>query len=380
MTKTTPAVTSRDGDAGDFATASKRSDELLDLLSNYSAAVVVCHDYPDPDAIAAGWAIRQLAVEKLRIPTRLVARGQILRPENRCLMGLLRPPLELVRGEAEVPGDAATVLVDCDPRASNHLLGDSSGRVLAVVDHHSAESAPLDICFVDIRPDVAATASIAAQYLREQLLVPDEQLATAMLYALRTETRGGEIAYTPFDHRILTWLTGIANPTWLAKIETAPFHCSHLSNLAVALDATAIYGDVAFCFFPDECQAGLVAEVADMLIRCEQLRYVFCGATFGGDVLISVRTDRTEAHAGRLVQRLVDGLGRGGGHQHRAGAKIPNATEMMAGSEQLCRELRERWLLLCGAENRLAKPLVQSSYDHVKATRGNLCRSSEKTL
>jgi nanoRNase/pAp phosphatase (c-di-AMP/oligoRNAs hydrolase) len=358
--------------------ASNRSDELLDILSHYRSVIVVCHDYPDPDAIAAGWAIERLVSEKLRVPTRFFARGQVLRAENRYLLDLLQPPLELVHDKVDIPADAAAVLVDCDPRGSNHLLNGAAARLVAVIDHHSADVSAPNVPFQDIRQQLAATASIAAQYLREQLIVPDARLATAIIYALRTETRGGEAVFTPFDHRILTWLTGLANPTWLAQIETAPFHCTYLSDLVSALESTLIYDDTAFCFFPTECQAGLVAEVSDMLVRCQELRYVCCGAAFGRDVLISVRVDRSEMHAGQLVQRLVDGFGKGGGHQHRAGAKISGATELMASGEQLCRELRERWLALCGAEDRQATPLVQAPQGRAMIKRSETCSIGKK--
>ena len=49
-----------------------RSDELIDVLSDYRDVLIVAHDNPDPDAIATGWGVATLIEEKLGIRPRLV--------------------------------------------------------------------------------------------------------------------------------------------------------------------------------------------------------------------------------------------------------------------------------------------------------------------
>ena len=60
---------------------------------------------------------------------------------------------------------------------------------MAVIDHHPT-GRDSQLLFQDIRTDAAASASIAASYLREQQVEPGMKLATAILYAIRTETCG----------------------------------------------------------------------------------------------------------------------------------------------------------------------------------------------
>ena len=48
--------------------ATKRSDRLLRVLADYEQVVVVTHDTPDPEAIAAEWAIHSLVHERLKKP------------------------------------------------------------------------------------------------------------------------------------------------------------------------------------------------------------------------------------------------------------------------------------------------------------------------
>ena len=70
------------------------------------------HDNPDPDAIASGWGIHKLLRDRLAKPVRLVGGGAVIRAENRHMVELLCPPIELV-DRIEMPPAAATVLVDC---------------------------------------------------------------------------------------------------------------------------------------------------------------------------------------------------------------------------------------------------------------------------
>ena len=70
-----------------------RSDRLLGILSDYKQVLIVGHDNPDPDAIAAGWALFELVAEKLAKPVDLVAGGGIVRAENRHMVELLGPPI-----------------------------------------------------------------------------------------------------------------------------------------------------------------------------------------------------------------------------------------------------------------------------------------------
>ncbi len=60
-----------------------KSAQLLEVLDNYEQVLVVMHDNPDPDAIAAAWGLEVLIHEKLKKPVRLVGGGAIVRAENR---------------------------------------------------------------------------------------------------------------------------------------------------------------------------------------------------------------------------------------------------------------------------------------------------------
>jgi nanoRNase/pAp phosphatase (c-di-AMP/oligoRNAs hydrolase) len=337
-------------------TTIRRSTRLLNAMAGYEQVLVVTHDYPDPDAIASGWALRWLITEKLGKPVRLIGGGAIVRAENRHMVKLLVPPIELV-DEIEVDQRTATVLVDCSSTMSNHLLSNCRLQPIAVIDHHEVRGPRQRLAFRDIRPRIAASATIVASYLKDEHLEPPSDLATALLYGIQTETQGSETHYTPLDRRIVTWLVKYADPGKLAEIQNAPLTREYFADLVLALQSTFAYDEAAICFLPRAEGPETVGEVADLLIRCAGVKMVLCGAAVGEDLFISVRTGREAGNAAELVHKTLDGLGLSGGHEHRAGGKIRLGRCPLTG-EQLTDELRNRWLAACGSDRQRGTRLV----------------------
>lgn len=391
----------------------KRSTKLLAALEPFDQVAVVMHDNPDPDAIASGWAIKFLLENCAKKPVRLIGGGDIVRAENRQMVKLLGPPLELV-DELRTDDRTAGILVDCGLEATNHLLGSGAIRPVAVIDHHQPlngiphrysarsgdeaarrgdpaarrtdqigrsgkqidrmgepaahEARPLrgkrrgtPRIFFDVRPYVAASATIATTYLREQGLEPPCALATALLYAIRTETRGSECHYSHVDRAVLPWLTRLGDPSLLAEIEDAPLTRGYFSDLVLALQNTMVYGDTAFCMLPHAEGPETVGELADLLIRCEGVDRVLCAAVFDNAVLLSARTDRDAGNATLLLQETIRGLGHSGGHSHRAGGKLTAYAAGHRVPSEVQDDLRARWLRACGIAGANGAAVIQAA-------------------
>lgn len=338
-------------------TSPVRAERLLEILEPYGDLVVLMHDNPDPDAIATGWAMHTIIRECLGRAPRLVAGGAIIRAENRQFVALLEPPIELV-SELDITRPTGVLFVDCSPLAVNHIPFGGLLEPLVVIDHHPTSRLPDGVIpLVDVRPRAAASASIAAAYLRRLNLEPDERLATALIYAIRTETRGFETEHSRLDQGAIRWLTKWANPSWIAEIESAPLSKSYFGDLVLALQNTFLYDDAAFCLLPRVEGAEVIGEVADLLIRCNVIHRVMCAAAVDDAILISVRTAECGTDAGELVRTVLAGLGSGGGHAHRAGGKIAGvSTDRIM--ESLGKKLRTRWLRACRCERGRGARLV----------------------
>ena len=132
----------------------------------------------------------------------------------------------------------------------------------------------------------------------------------------------------------------------------------YYEELLLGLNSVLVYADSAVCFLPRITAPEIVGEVADLLIRCDRLKYVLCGARIGDDFLLSARSKGEEHTALPLLNHVLCGLGHFGGHLHRAGGKISVPTSGMD-SDQLEQEIRTRWLDACGSTIRRGQRLVR---------------------
>lgn len=335
----------------------RRSDRLLQVLGEFERFLIVTHDSPDPDAIASACALAPLLEQRLKRPTRIVASGAVMRGENLRMLELLKLSIDFV-DEIDVSDPRmAVILVDSVPTAANHLLANSGVDPVAVIDHHQQQGRQYRVRFRDIRPNVAATATIITLYLREQNLPPTPLIATALLYGIRTDAVG-LLRMSVVDQRAAVWLMRFADYSKLADIENAPLSREYYSDLLLAMKNTFVYDDAALSFLPRAAGPEIVGEVADLLIRCRDINRVMCAAALGGDVLFSVRTTETGGDATELMRKAIDGLGYGGGHRRRAGGKLITAPRTDRISEDLQTELRTRWLRACGIDSQRGTRLV----------------------
>ena len=343
--------------------AMTRHDRLLRSLEGAASVVVVTHDNPDPDAIASAWGVVYLVERMLKVPARIVAGGVITRAENRRMVDLLHPPLELVE-DCDLEEDCRVVVVDTQHPA--RLDGLRAGDVLsAVIDHHSHERSSNGngsrerpaVKFRDIRPNVLATSSMVAGYLKSLDLVPDRILATALLYGIHTDAQGWDAKFSRTDRAAIARLAQFSDPELRAQIERAPISRSYFEDLILALQNAFIYENAAICFLPSCDSFEVVGEVADLLLRCEGVQRVLCGAVNDSRMFFSARTSDRGGSAAYLLRKTVGKDGSCGGHKNRAGGTLPLKFGD-GGQAELESKLRARWLEACNVHQPRGKRLV----------------------
>jgi nanoRNase/pAp phosphatase (c-di-AMP/oligoRNAs hydrolase) len=124
-------------------------EELAALAAGRERALILTHDNPDPDAMAAALCLSHLFESRLSIRPRIVYGGVVGRAENRSMVRALEIPLWLVDSIKFRPSDAV-VLVDTQPGFANNSLPPEQA-VLAVIDHHAGPAHP-EVPLMDVRP------------------------------------------------------------------------------------------------------------------------------------------------------------------------------------------------------------------------------------
>ncbi len=337
-------------------TARTRSDEFLQSLASARSVTLVAHVHPDPDSLASMLGLAHLVESQLHRPARLTCDGRISRAENRAMVDLIGIPLIPIHQLQ--PEDLETVvMVDSQPNTGRHTLP-ASVSPTAVIDHHCTRGDLDGIPFVDVRTDIGATASLVTSYLMEQKVAIPPLLATGLLYAVETEVNGYPREASPLDDEVLVHLYPRADHNLLARIRNARVPARNFECLLHALQHSFIYDRLIVGWVGNIPQPEIVAEVADFLIRFEEVDYAVCVGVHEKQMILSMRAAVEDANAGAILQKVVGQLGRAGGHDRRAGGAIPLTSKSLSAVEQLQKELRRRLLRELGMEECRGQRLV----------------------
>ncbi|MFH0965135.1 MAG: DHH family phosphoesterase [Planctomycetota bacterium] len=318
-----------------------KSDHLLACFPPEAEVVVLTHHNPDPDGLASQLALAKLLSAKRNVRPTLGVSGIVRRAENVRMIDLCE--ISLVPA-SDIPWHDRTlsILVDTKPGAGNNALPPER-QATAVIDHHASPARTGRVTFRDIRKDVGATATVLGQYLEEQEIPPDALLATALVYAIETETWRPGVVSSAADTRQFTRLYPLADVAKLAEIRNAHLPQAYFESFLLALRDSFIYDDVIFSLLPSVEQPDIVAEIADFLMRFQRVAWVFVFALHDRTLTLSGRTTGP-GNVGKLLRKAVGTLGSAGGHETFAGAHIPLATGSQKELETVTNRLRSRIL------------------------------------
>lgn len=334
--------------------------EVLDRLSNWIKRrrargrwLVLTHDNPDPDALATGLILTKVLRRRFEQQVTLAYGGIIGRAENREMVRALKIPISRFRS-LQLKNYRYFALVDCQPQTGNHSLPDSTVPTL-VLDHHPLRSATEKVPVADVRTEYSASASIAAEYLLASGLEATRAEATAMVYAIRSETLDFSREAAGPDFPLYNYFLARANTRVLGRIQSPRLPVSYFQTLRHALDNLRGVGTVVISELGSIEQPDMVPEIADLFLRMEGKTWSMCSGHYDGKIFCSIRTTNARASASTLMRRLLGPDGHGGGHSMLAGGWV--AVPPDGSPEEVQAKLTERFVRLLRKKPERLAPL-----------------------
>ena len=293
--------------------------QLDELLQGQQSLLIVLHNHPDPDALASGMALRYLAQKRYKIETHIAYGGLISRAENLAMVKELRIPLKKI-SRVNFESYDRIALLDTQPgQGNNSLPQDIPCHIL--IDHHPAN---LDyaIPFVMIEPDIGTTVTLLIRLLRAANVSLTSDLATALTYAIRSETQ--ELGREAHDYDIDAYFLVYpkASMRKLSRISFPKLPRTYFAMLAKTLDQTSVFRHLMCAHIGDVPNPETVAEMADLLLRHQRISWVLCTGRFKKNLILSMRSSNPDAKAGKIIRQLVPEQHNAGGHDMFAGGKI----------------------------------------------------------
>jgi nanoRNase/pAp phosphatase (c-di-AMP/oligoRNAs hydrolase) len=332
---------------------------LLRAFGKAKRILVLTHDYPDPDSIAAGLALKRLLERRLKCEVTIGFGGIVGRSENRALVKAIRAGLTPV-DEIDFPSFDGFALVDTQPRTGNNSL--PAGRVPnVVIDHHPLRRETRRVRFKDIRTRFGATATMMYEYLRAARFRLDKDLATALFYGIKAETHGLSREASRRDREAYMGLLPLVDFRKIFDIEYAGVSRRYFGMMGSALASTRLYGDVAVTSLGEISNPDFCAEFCDMILRLESLRWALCVGQNSGIMYLSLRTRERNGHAGRTIARIVGKEGKAGGHGMMAGGIALLSKFEPPGYDTAFDTIVSRFLEVTEAGDREPEPLLNGT-------------------
>ena len=286
------------------------------FLSDADRVLILLHNDPDPDALASGLALRNV-LRRTKQTAIIAAIGGVTRPENLRMVHLLDLHVELIT-PAQVADYDRVAMVDVQP----HYFGGAIDHVDLVIDHHP-EQPGYSALFKDIRADYGSTSTILTEHLRAVDASISERTATALLYAIKSDTQFFNRQASHVDVEAFSYLYPLADAALIGKMEGAEITMERLEYVIKARQHGRMVEQVFCAFLGDSPRDDFIPYVADFYLQLENVRWTIVCGVVNESLVMSVRNLGYSRNAGDFVRKYFGDIGSAGGHRAMAKAVVP---------------------------------------------------------
>jgi nanoRNase/pAp phosphatase (c-di-AMP/oligoRNAs hydrolase) len=287
-------------------------------LADADRVLILLHNDPDPDALASGLALRSL-LRRTKTTAIIGAMQGVTRPENLRMANLLDIQVEQI-SPASLDDFDRIATVDVQPHYFPGLLD----RVDLVIDHHP-EQPGYSAVFKDIRADYGSTCTILTEHLRAVDVDISERTATAMLYAIKSDTLFFSRHTNRSDLEAFTYLYPLADAALIRKMEGAEITLDRLQYVVRATECGTMKEQVFSAFVGSAPREDFITYTADFFLQLEDVKWTIISGLVGDTLIVSVRNLGYSRNAGEFVKKVFSDIGSAGGHRALAKAVVPMA-------------------------------------------------------
>jgi nanoRNase/pAp phosphatase (c-di-AMP/oligoRNAs hydrolase) len=295
-----------------------RIHELTELLKQAPDEVFIQpHNVPDPDAIASSFGL-QVLLEELGLKSVIVYEQDLEKANSLRMLETFEISMYPASEVETLGAEDWTVLVDVQKENAN--LTDLVTDEVACIDHHN-DNGFSDYRFKDVRPEYGSCSTLIAEYWDDAGLTPPTNVATALLYGIRSDTDGLSRGVHLRDIESYFQLYGHADMSKITELDNNSIHISVLKNYSKAFETVEVYGQTGFISLESNDDS-LLGSASDILLSVENVDIVVAYAIRDSGLKYSIRSIDKDVSAADLVRHLVKGYGVGGGHETMAGGFI----------------------------------------------------------
>ena len=160
------------------------------------------------------------------------------------------------------------------------------------------------------------------EYLKAAGVRLTKNLASALFYGIRTDTRHFMVDMSQGDMDALKWLKGKADRNIIKQIEFSQFSWETLDYFSIALVRRRFVNGILFSHLGPVPFFDVCVQVADFFIRVENVTWALVSGVVGDSLVVVFRNDGLKKDAGYLARTAFGKIGSAGGHKSMGRAEF----------------------------------------------------------
>jgi len=298
-------------------------------LLKYDNIIVQCHNNPDADALASGFAVLKYLKSNGK-KVRFVYGGnfEISKSNLKLMLSDLDIHIHYVRYQEQLSellemekNQLPELLITVDSQYGEGNIQKFEAENIAIIDHHQVSNALPALS--EVRSYQASCATVVWDMLRAEGfdVNNDIRISTALYYGLLTDSNNFSELHHPLDMDMRDEIHYSASI--ITKFKNSNISQEELRIAGIALLGSEYYRDNHYSIVKsDPCDPNVLGIISDMLLEVEDVECCLVYSIHEGGVKISVRSCVKEVKADELASFICAGVGDGGGHLVKAGGSI----------------------------------------------------------
>ena len=127
---------------------------------------------------------------------------------------------------------------------------------------------------------------------------------------------------TAFDMDMMAYLFDYTSSEKLNSMYNSTIEFQDLKAYGAAIEHIEVFDYVGFTYIPFECPNSLVAIISDFILSLDVVDVAVVYSINSDGIKFSVRSERPDVDAGKLIYQALDGIGSGGGQAAMAGGFV----------------------------------------------------------
>lgn len=295
----------------------ERGKMFLERFLGFRKICIQCHDNPDADALASGFALyyyfRRNGADVSFIYS---GKNRITKPNLLLMIRELKIPIKHV---TELPDCDILMTADCQYGAGNVTRFDAPQ--VAMVDHHQCGIMQNEYSY--IRSNLVSCSTVVWDLFRQVGIDANEdiKLSTALYYGLYSDSNQFEELFHPLDKDARDSLA--RDEALMFQLMNTNLSLDELGIASRALNRQKFNPDYRFSVIETEpCDPNILGIISDFVIQVEEVDTCVAFNRNPDGYKLSVRSCVQEVKANELAEVLCEGIGNGGGHLRKAGGFI----------------------------------------------------------